>query len=118
MELSRDAVDNAVMVIDGGKDDKALCMQVRETLSRKMKAEGYDYRLSKVRPYRSHRSDGVMVADMLSGAARHTAQGKAPDFLAALARKIMLRNIPKAKTHQVSSNLHRATAPHCRGRCP
>ncbi len=111
-------MDNAVMVIDGGKDDKALCMQVRETLSRKMKAEGYDYRLSKVRPYRSHRSDGVMVADMLSGAARHTAQGKAPDFLAALARKIMLRNIPKAKTHQVSSNLHRATAPHCRGRCP
>lgn len=94
MELSRDAVENAVMVIDGGKDDKALCVQVREALSRKMKTEGYDYRLGKVRPYRSHRSDGVMLADMLSGAARHTAQGKAPNFLAPLKRKTTLRNIP------------------------
>ena len=94
MKLSRDAVENAVMVIDGGKDDKALCIQVREILSQMMKAEGYDYRLGKVRPYRSHRSDGVMLADMLSGAARHTAQGKTPNFLAPLKRKIALRNVP------------------------
>jgi len=84
MELSRNAVENAVMVIDGGKDDKALCMRVREALLRKMKAEGHDYRLGKVRPYRSHRSGGVMLADMLSGAARHPVQGKAPNFLAPL----------------------------------
>jgi len=94
MELSRAAVENAVMVIDGGKDDKALCVQVREALSRKMKAEGHDYRLGKVRPYRSHRSDGVMLADMLSGAARHTAQGKEPNYLTPLKRKVTLRNIP------------------------
>lgn len=75
MKLSRNAVENAVMVIDGGKDDKALCVQVREALSRKMKAEGYDYRLGKVRPYRSHRSDGVMLADMLSGAAHSAREG-------------------------------------------
>jgi len=49
-----------------------------------MKAEGHDYRLGKVRPYRSHRSGGVMLADMLSGAARHPVQGKAPNFLAPL----------------------------------
>ncbi len=75
MELSRNAVENAVMVIDGGKDDKALCIRVREALSRKMKAEGHDYRLGKVRPYRSHRSDGVMLADMLSGAAHRAREG-------------------------------------------
>lgn len=94
MQLSRAAVENAVMVIDGGKDAKALCTQVRKSLSQRMRAEGFDYRIGKVRPYRSHRSDGVMVADMLSGAGRHTALGRSPDYLAPLRDKITRRAIP------------------------
>jgi hypothetical protein len=39
----------------------------------------------------SHQCDGIQIADMLAGAARHRVAGKTPDYLAPLTAKVSLK---------------------------
>ena len=77
--LPRATVERATVIIDGGKDAKKLCARVRQELSLVMADQGLPYRVGKVRPHHSPRHDGLMVADMLGGAAYHHARRRHPD---------------------------------------
>lgn len=88
-------VENAVMLIDGKKDETApLCKIARVLLSQEMTDCGLSYRLKNIRPAESHRWEGIMVADMTSGAARHSGMGKTPNYLAPLKHKTTINKLP------------------------
>lgn len=97
MKLHRDAVDNRVMIVDGGQDIRRLCKQIGLVVRRRLENEGVDYRLAKVVPRKSHRSPVIMVADMLCGAVRQAEMGKAPQqpYLAVLHDKVTVWRIPE-----------------------
>lgn len=84
--LPTEQVDGVALVIDGTKGEtKRLCALVRHLLRQQ------PYRPKRPRGIGSHQCDGIQVADMLAGAARHRVAGKIPDYLAPLKSKIILK---------------------------
>jgi hypothetical protein len=98
-QLPQSAVENAVMIVDGGRDTAKLCDEVKLVLRRRMQELRWDYRLDKVVPRKSHRSPVIMVADMLAGAVCQEAKGKGPQapYLTVLKGKVSLSWIPAKK---------------------
>ena len=85
-ELPRDQIDGVSMVIDGTKGETMkLCQRLMS-----------HFKLMPSRPKRprgmgSHQCDGIQIANMLAGAARHRIAGKTPDYLACLTAKVSLK---------------------------
>jgi hypothetical protein len=51
----------------------------------------WPHRPNRPRGMGSHQCDGIQIADMLAGAARHRVAGKTPDYLAPLTAKVSLK---------------------------
>lgn len=95
LRLPDEHVDKAMLLVDGEKKDAApVCDATRRQFKQRAETLSRACRLGKVKPAASHRTDGIMVADMLAGAAQHVAKGGVPDFLAPLRRKILVVRSP------------------------
>ncbi len=92
-KMDRNAVENAVMLIDGNKGSLRFCNTVRALLSQELGAKGYSRGLKKVRISRSQRTPGIMVADMLTGAARHEVLHGQP-YLAHVKKTVGVVSLP------------------------
>ncbi len=70
-----------------------FCNTVRALLSQELRAKGYSHGLKKVRATRSQRTPGIMVADMLAGAARHEVLHGQP-YLAHVKKTVEVVSLP------------------------
>lgn len=85
-ELPLEQIDGVSMVIDGTKGEtKKLCDGIMSHFKQ------WPYRPKRPRGMGSHQCDGIQIADMLAGAARHRVAGKTPDYLESLTAKINLK---------------------------
>jgi len=85
-ELPLDQIAGVSMVIDGTEGEtKKLCDGIMGQFKQ------WPYRPNRPRGMGSHRCDGIQIADMLAGAARHRVAGKSPDYLAPLTAKFRLK---------------------------
>jgi len=66
-----------------------FCTLTRKLLGEGFRASGRDYRIGKVKPAESHRTAGIQVADMLSGAARHAQIHQTGTYLDLVGKKII-----------------------------
>lgn len=86
--LPIEQIDGASMVIDGKKGEtKRLCTTIMRLL------KPWPNRPNRPRGMGSHQCDGLQVADMLGGAARHRVAGKTPDYLVPLKSRIILKEV-------------------------
>jgi Protein of unknown function (DUF3800) len=89
--MPREVVEEQLLLVDGNKSSKNFCTRARKLLSEGFRADGFDYRIDKVRPSESSRTPGVQVADMLAGAARYAALRGDPTYLNLVRRRIAIR---------------------------
>jgi hypothetical protein len=87
-QMPREVVEEAVVLIDGNKSAKPFCTCARKVLTEGFRAGRHDYRIDRVKPSESQRTPGVMIADMLAGAARYAALCGQPTYLDPVKKKI------------------------------
>jgi len=76
------------------KDAKPVCDATKRQFKQRAEKLSRECHLGKVKPAESHRTDGIMVADMLAGAAQRAVEGGTPDYLASLRRQITVVRSP------------------------
>ncbi len=85
-ELPRDRTAGVSLVIDGTKGEtKQLCERIMSRI------KAWPERPNRPRGMGSHQCDGIQLADMLAGAARHKVSDKTPDYLEPLMAKVILK---------------------------
>ncbi len=95
LRLPDEQIDGAMLLVDGEKKDtRPLCTVTKRRFRQRADVLQRACHLEDVKSAESHRNDGIMVADMLAGAAQHAAKGAEPDFLAPLRRKITVIRSP------------------------
>lgn len=95
LRLPDEQVDKATLLVDGQKKDaKPVCDATKRQFKQRAEKLSRECHLGKVKPAESHRTDGIMVADMLAGAAQRAVEGGTPDYLASLRRQITVVRSP------------------------
>ncbi len=94
LKLPDARLNNATVLIDGNKrGSKRLCQATEKQFRQRVRTSTRTCYLKGVKAAESHRTDGVQVADMIVGAAQHSASKKKFDYLVPLRHKIPIERI-------------------------
>jgi len=95
LRLPDEQLDKATVLLDGEKKGTERLRKAAKRLFRQhISMAGRACHLEDMTAAESHRNDGIMVADMIVGAAHHVARGKSPHYLTPLARTITIIRAP------------------------